>query len=208
LQVRWVGDTFVRSRSARRHGSLRGVTMNIRTKARVMDADDLRRAITRIAHEILERNSGTDNLGIIGIQTRGAHLARRIAEAIGSIEGTGVPVGVLDITLYRDDLQTIAEQPVVNESDIPFDVQGRTIVLVDDVLYTGRTVRAALDEIIDFGRPKSVHLAVIVDRGHRELPIRADYVGKNVPTSANEIVAVRMMEKDGADEVLIQSVER
>ncbi len=182
--------------------------MNIRTKARVMDADDLRRAITRIAHEILERNSGTDNLGIIGIQTRGAHLARRIAEAIGSIEGTGVPVGVLDITLYRDDLQTIAEQPVVNESDIPFDVQGRTIVLVDDVLYTGRTVRAALDEIIDFGRPKSVHLAVIVDRGHRELPIRADYVGKNVPTSANEIVAVRMMEKDGADEVLIQSVER
>lgn len=182
--------------------------MNIRTKARVMDADDLRRAITRIAHEILERNSGTDNLAIIGIQTRGAHLARRIAEAIGSIEGTGVPVGVLDITLYRDDLQTIAEQPVVNESDIPFDVQGRTIVLVDDVLYTGRTVRAALDEIIDFGRPKAVHLAVIVDRGHRELPIRADYVGKNVPTSATEIVAVRMTEKDGADEVLIQSVER
>ncbi len=182
--------------------------MNIRTKARVMDADDLRRAITRIAHEILERNSGTDNLAIIGIQTRGAHLARRIAEAIASIEGTGVPVGVLDITLYRDDLQTIAEQPVVNESDIPFDVQGRTIVLVDDVLYTGRTVRAALDEIIDFGRPKAVHLAVIVDRGHRELPIRADYVGKNVPTSATEIVAVRMTEKDGADEVLIQSVER
>jgi pyrimidine operon attenuation protein/uracil phosphoribosyltransferase len=182
--------------------------MNIRTKARVMDADDLRRAITRIAHEILERNSGTDNLAIIGIQTRGAHLARRVAEAIRGIEGTGVPVGVLDITLYRDDLQTVAEQPVVNESDIPFDVQGRTIVLVDDVLYTGRTVRAALDEIIDFGRPKAVHLAVIVDRGHRELPIRADYVGKNVPTSATEIVAVRMIEKDGADEVLIQSVER
>lgn len=182
--------------------------MNIRTKARVMDADDLRRAITRIAHEILERNSGTDNLAIIGIQTRGAHLARRIAEAIRSIEGAGVPVGVLDITLYRDDLQTIAEQPVVNESDIPFDVQGRTIVLVDDVLYTGRTVRAALDEIIDFGRPKAVHLAVIVDRGHRELPIRADYVGKNVPTSATETVSVRMAEKDGADEVLIQSVER
>jgi pyrimidine operon attenuation protein / uracil phosphoribosyltransferase len=182
--------------------------MNIRTKARVMDADDLRRAITRIAHEILERNSGTDNLAVIGIQTRGAHLARRIAEAIRGIEGTAIPVGVLDITLYRDDLQTIAEQPVVNESDIPFDVQGRTIVLVDDVLYTGRTVRAALDEIIDFGRPKAVHLAVIVDRGHRELPIRADYVGKNVPTSAAEIVAVRMTEKDGADEVVIQSVER
>jgi pyrimidine operon attenuation protein/uracil phosphoribosyltransferase len=182
--------------------------MKIHTKARVMDADDIRRAITRIAHEILERNSGTDNLAIIGIQTRGAHLARRVAEAIRSIEGTGVPVGVLDITLYRDDLQTIAEQPVVSESDIPFDVQGRTIVLVDDVLYTGRTVRAALDEIIDFGRPKAVHLAVIVDRGHRELPIRADYVGKNVPTSGAEIVSVLMIEKDGSDEVLIQTVER
>ena len=182
--------------------------MNIRTKARVMDADDLRRAVTRIAHEILERNSGTGNLAIIGIQTRGAHLARRIAEVIRGIERVDVPVGVLDITLYRDDLQTIAEQPVVNESDIPFDVQGKTIVLVDDVLYTGRTVRAALDEIIDFGRPKSVQLAVIVDRGHRELPIRADYVGKNVPTAANEIVAVRMSEKDGGDEVLIQSVDR
>jgi pyrimidine operon attenuation protein/uracil phosphoribosyltransferase len=182
--------------------------MNIRTKARVMDADDLRRAVTRIAHEILERNSGTDNLAVIGIQTRGACLARRIAEVIRGIEGVEVPVGVLDITLYRDDLQTIAEQPVVNESDIPFDVQGRTIVLVDDVLYTGRTVRAALDEIIDFGRPKAVHLAVVIDRGHRELPVRADYVGKNVPTSASEIVVVRVVEKDGADEVLIQAADR
>jgi len=182
--------------------------MNMRTKARVMDADDLRRALTRIAHEILERNSGTDNLAVIGIQTRGACLARRVAEVIRGIEGVEVPVGVLDITLYRDDLQTIAEQPVVNESDIPFDVQGRTIVLVDDVLYTGRTVRAALDEIIDFGRPKAVHLAVVVDRGHRELPIRADYVGKNVPTSAGEIVVVRVVEKDGVDEVLIQAADR
>jgi len=181
--------------------------MNMRTKARVMDADDLRRAITRIAHEILERNGGTDDLAIVGIQTRGVHIARRIAEVIRGIEGAAVPVGVLDITLYRDDLQTIAEQPVVNESDIPFDVQGKTIVLADDVLYTGRTVRAALDEIIDFGRPKAVHLAVIIDRGHRELPIRADYVGKNVPTSANEIVTVRVTEKDGADEVTIQSVD-
>jgi pyrimidine operon attenuation protein/uracil phosphoribosyltransferase len=181
--------------------------MNIRTKARVMDADDLRRAITRIAHEILERNSGTDNLAVIGIQTRGACLARRVADVIRGIEGTDVPVGVLDITLYRDDLQTIAEQPVVNESDIPFDVQGRTIVLVDDVLYTGRTVRAALDEIIDFGRPRAVHLAVVVDRGHRELPIRADYVGKNVPTSSGEIVVVRVTEKDGVDEVLIQAAD-
>ncbi|MBM3306779.1 MAG: bifunctional pyr operon transcriptional regulator/uracil phosphoribosyltransferase PyrR [Candidatus Eisenbacteria bacterium] len=179
----------------------------MRTKARVMDADDLRRAITRIAHEILERNGGTDDLAIVGIQTRGVHIARRIAEVIRGIEGAAVPVGVLDITLYRDDLQTIAEQPVVNESDIPFDVQGKTIVLADDVLYTGRTVRAALDEIIDFGRPKAVHLAVIIDRGHRELPIRADYVGKNVPTSANEIVTVRVTEKDGADEVTIQSVD-
>ncbi len=180
----------------------------MRTKARVMDADDVRRAITRIAHEILERNGGIDSLALIGIQTRGSDLAKRVADAIESIESERVPVGVLDITLYRDDLQTIAEQPVVNESDIPFDVQGKTIVLIDDVLYTGRTVRAALDEIIDFGRPKSVQLAVIVDRGHRELPIRADYVGKNVPTSETESVAVRMMEKDGADEVLIQSLER
>jgi len=185
-----------------------GEIMKIRTKARVMGADDLRRAITRIAHEILERNGGVYNLAIIGIQTRGSFLARRVAQVIEEIEDTSVPVGVLDITLYRDDFHSIAEQPVVNESDIPFDVQGKTIVLVDDVLYTGRTVRAALDEIVDFGRPKSVQLAVIVDRGHRELPIRADYVGKNVPTSASEIVAVMMTEKDGADEVLIQSVER
>jgi pyrimidine operon attenuation protein/uracil phosphoribosyltransferase len=182
--------------------------MKVHTKARVMDADDVRRAITRIAHEILERNGGVDSLAIVGIQTRGAYLARRIAEVIGDIEGVQVPVGILDITLYRDDLQTIAEQPVVNESDIPFDVQGKTIVLVDDVLYTGRTVRAALDEIIDFGRPKSVQLAVVVDRGHRELPIRADYVGKNVPTSESETVAVQILEKDGADDVLIQAVDR
>jgi pyrimidine operon attenuation protein/uracil phosphoribosyltransferase len=184
-----------------------GEIMRIHTKARVMDSDDIRRAITRIAHEILERNGGVHNLAIIGIQTRGSFLARRVAKSIEEIEDTSVPVGVLDITLYRDDFHSIAEQPVVNESDIPFDVQGKTIVLVDDVLYTGRTVRAALDEIVDFGRPKSVQLAVIVDRGHRELPIRADYVGKNVPTSASEIVAVMMTEKDGSDEVLIQSVE-
>jgi pyrimidine operon attenuation protein/uracil phosphoribosyltransferase len=182
--------------------------MKIQTKARVMDADDVRRAITRIAHEILERNGGVDGLAIVGIQTRGAFLARRVAEVIKSIEGVTVPVGILDITLYRDDLQTVADQPVVNESDIPFDVQGKSIVLVDDVLYTGRTVRAALDEIIDFGRPKSVQLAVIVDRGHRELPIRADYVGKNVPTSESEAVAVQILEKDGTDDVLIQSLVR
>jgi pyrimidine operon attenuation protein/uracil phosphoribosyltransferase len=188
-------------------GSFRRGGMKIRTKARVMDADDVRRAITRIAHEILERNGGVDALAIVGIQTRGAHLARRIADEIKGIEGVAVPVGILDITLYRDDLQTIADQPVVNESAIPFDIQGKVLILVDDVLYTGRTVRAALDEIIDFGRPKSVQLAVVVDRGHRELPIRADYVGKNVPTSDSETVAVCITEKDGVDEVLIQTVE-
>jgi pyrimidine operon attenuation protein / uracil phosphoribosyltransferase len=182
--------------------------MQTKIKARVMDADDIRRAVTRIAHEILERNGGTDSLAIIGIQTRGAFLARRVAGVIDEIEDVSVPVGILDITLYRDDLQTIAEQPVVNESDIPFDVQGKTIVLVDDVLYTGRTVRAALDEIVDFGRPRSVQLAVMVDRGHRELPIRADYVGKNVPTASSEIISVMMTEKDGSDEVLIKSVAR
>lgn len=182
--------------------------MKVRTKARVMGPEDMRRAITRIAHEILERNGGVDGLAVIGIQTRGVCVARRIADAIEHIEGVGVPVGVLDITLYRDDLQTVAEQPVVNESDIPFDVHGRTIILADDVLYTGRTVRAALDEIIDFGRPRAVQLAVLVDRGHRELPIRADYVGKNVPTSAKEIIAARMAEMDDCDEVLIQTTER
>ncbi len=179
----------------------------MKTKARVMSADDMRRAITRMAHEILERNGGLEGLAVIGIQTRGAFVARRLAAAIEEIEQAPLPVGVLDITLYRDDLQTIAEQPVVNESNIPFDIQGKTLVLADDVLFTGRTVRAALDEIIDFGRPKSVQLAVMVDRGHRELPIRADYVGKNVPTSEREVIAVRMQEKDGSDEVVILSRE-
>jgi pyrimidine operon attenuation protein/uracil phosphoribosyltransferase len=183
-----------------------GAGDEMRTKARVMDTDDMRRAVTRIAHEILERNGGVDNLAIVGIQTRGAFLARRVADEIRKIEDFEVPVGILDITLYRDDLQTIADQPVVNESDIPFDIQGKTLILVDDVLYTGRTVRAALDEIIDFGRPKSVQLAVVIDRGHRELPIRADYVGKNVPTSDNEAIAVRITEKDGEDEVVIKAL--
>ncbi len=180
--------------------------MNTRIKARVMSSEDLRRAITRIAHEILERNGGTEGLSVIGIQTRGALLADRLAKKIEEIEGEPVPLGVLDITLYRDDLKTVADQPVVNESRIPFDIQGKVIVLVDDVLFTGRTVRAALDEIIDFGRPRAVQLAVIVDRGHRELPIRADYVGKNVPTADNEIIAVRMIEKDETDEVVILEV--
>ncbi len=179
----------------------------MKTKARVMSTDDMRRAITRMAHEILERNGGLEGLAVIGIQTRGVFVAKRLANAIEEIEQAPLPVGVLDITLYRDDLQTIAEQPVVNESNIPFDIQGRTLVLADDVLFTGRTVRAALDEIIDFGRPRSVQLAVMVDRGHRELPIRADYVGKNVPTSEREVIAVRMQEKDESDEVVILSRE-
>jgi len=179
----------------------------VKTKARVMSTDDMRRAITRMAHEILERNGGLEGLAVIGIQTRGVFVAKRLANAIEEIEQAPLPVGVLDITLYRDDLQTIAEQPVVNESNIPFDIQGRTLVLADDVLFTGRTVRAALDEIIDFGRPRSVQLAVMVDRGHRELPIRADYVGKNVPTSEREVIAVRMQEKDESDEVVILSRE-
>ncbi|HLT58829.1 MAG TPA: bifunctional pyr operon transcriptional regulator/uracil phosphoribosyltransferase PyrR [Limnochordales bacterium] len=173
-------------------------------KVQVMDAAALRRALTRIAHEVLERNAGTEKLGIVGIHTRGVPLARRLAEQIRQIEGVRVPVGVLDITLYRDDLTTIAHQPIVRRTDIPYDITGRTIVLVDDVLYTGRTARAALDALIDLGRPGRIQLAVLVDRGHRELPIRADFVGKNLPTSRQEVVSVRLLEIDGRDEVVIQ----
>jgi len=173
-------------------------------KVQVMDGPALRRALVRIAHEVLERNGGTENLGLVGIHTRGVPLARRLAEQIRRIEGVQVPVGVLDITLYRDDLTTVAHQPIVRRTDIPYDVTRRTIVLVDDVLYTGRTARAALDALIDLGRPDRIQLAVLVDRGHRELPIRADFVGKNLPTSRQEVVAVRLEEIDGRDEVVIQ----
>src|SRR5262245_43838294 len=175
-----------------------------RTRAPLMDAEEIRRAITRIAHEIVERNRGIGNVVLVGIRTRGVPLARRIAQKIEEIEGVQVPVGVLDITLYRDDLESVAHQPIARRTEVPFDLGGRVVVLVDDVLFTGRTVRAALDEIIDFGRPEAIQLAVLVDRGHRELPIRADYVGKNVPTSTRELVTVRLVEEDGTDAVTLE----
>lgn len=157
----------------------------------------------RIAHEILEKNRGAPDLCLLGIRNRGAYLARRLAGCIKKIEDRDVPVGILDITLYRDDLSLIAEQPVVRKTEINFDITGKVAVLVDDVLYTGRTIRAALDALIDFGRPRAIQLAVLIDRGHRELPIRADYVGKNIPTSKNETVEVRLEEADGNEEVVI-----
>ena len=166
-------------------------------KTVLMDADGVRRVITRIAHEIVERNKGVENIMLVGIRTRGVPLAERVADEIEKIEKVRPPVGVLDITLYRDDLSTMAYQPVVRPTEMPVDIGGRTIILVDDVLFTGRTIRSALDALIDMGRPRSIQLAVLVDRGHRELPIRADYVGKNVPTAAREIrvrvVMVRLL---------------
>ena len=166
-----------------------------------MDARAIDRALTRIAHEIVEVNHGVENLAILGIQRRGVQLAERIVDEIERSEGVRPDIGVIDITLYRDDLETISDQAVVQETDIPFDVEGRVIVLVDDVLYTGRTVRAALNEIMDFGRPKRIQLAVLIDRGHREIPIRADFVGKNVPTSQSEQIKVKVADLDGTWEV-------
>jgi pyrimidine operon attenuation protein/uracil phosphoribosyltransferase len=172
----------------------------------VMDALAIQRALTRIAHEILERNKGTEDLALVGIRSRGVFLAERIRNKIRDIEsGPALPFGVVDITLYRDDLDRGVQNPIVKGTEIPFAVEGRRILLVDDVLFTGRTVRAAMDALVDFGRPQSIQLAVLVDRGHRELPIRADYVGKNLPTSRREQVQVRLAEADGADEVVIQS---
>ena len=168
-----------------------------------MDAQAIRRALTRIAHEIVEKNKGTDDLVLIGIKTRGMPLATRVAERIAAIEDVQVPVGSIDITLYRDDLKQRTEQPVVHNSDLGVDITDKTVILIDDVLYTGRTVRAALDALIDVGRPKQIQLAVLVDRGHRELPIRPDYVGKNVPTSRNEAVSVQLAEVDADDKVII-----
>ncbi len=176
----------------------------VREKAQVLDAEALRRTLVRIAHEIIERNKGTQQLALIGIRTRGVVLAQRLAKDIERIEGQAIPVGALDITLYRDDLSRIAPNPVVHATDIPFDITDLRLVLVDDVLFTGRTIRAALDALIDFGRPVAIQLAVLVDRGHRELPIRADYVGKNIPTSLNERVEVRLQETDGTDEVMLE----
>ena len=172
----------------------------------IMTADEIRRATTRLSHEIVEKQAGTDGLVLIGIQRRGVPLAQRIAAAILEHEGAVIPVGALDITFYRDDLSMVAQQPVVKGTELPSGVDARTIVLVDDVLYTGRTIRAAMDALVDFGRPQAIRLAVLVDRGHRELPIRADHVGKNVPTSREEIVRVHLEEIDGEDGVDIERV--
>jgi pyrimidine operon attenuation protein / uracil phosphoribosyltransferase len=170
----------------------------------VLDADDLRRALTRIAHEIVERNGGTDGLVLVGVRSRGVPLARRLAALIEQHEGVSIPVAALDITFYRDDLTRIAHAPIVKRTDDLPAIDDRTVVLVDDVLYTGRTVRAALDALTDHGRPRAVRLAVVVDRGHRELPIRADHVGKNLPTAREELVHVRLTETDDAEEVVLE----
>ncbi|MBM7705344.1 pyrimidine operon attenuation protein/uracil phosphoribosyltransferase [Chryseomicrobium aureum] len=174
-------------------------------KAVLLDDQAIRRALTRIAHEIIERNKGIDDCVLVGIKTRGAFIAKRLAERIAAIEGKDIQTGELDITLYRDDLtvKTDDQQPLVKQVDIQHDVTNKKIILVDDVLYTGRTVRAAMDAIMDVGRPSQIQLAVLVDRGHRELPIRADYVGKNIPTSSEERIVVRMIESDQEDRVLI-----
>lgn len=176
---------------------------NIVKKNVIMDSEAIRRALVRIAHEIIEKNKGVEDVVIVGIRTRGVPLAQRIAAEINAIENCEMTVGMLDITLYRDDLSTLGYNPVVHGTDINFDLSGKHVVLVDDVLYTGRTIRAALDAVIDMGRPKTIQLAVLVDRGHKELPIRADYVGKNVPTSQKETIEVVLNEIDGTDEVYI-----
>jgi len=169
----------------------------------VMDAKAVERALIRVAHEIIEKNKGAEDLAVIGIKTRGAYLAERIARLIEQIEKVKVPVGLMDITLYRDDIQSKLEQPVIQKTEILFDVVEKVIILVDDVLFTGRTIRAALDQVIDFGRPKNIQLAVLIDRGHRELPIRADYVGKNIPTAKDDQVKVKITEVDKEDSVSI-----
>src|SRR5262245_50846366 len=181
--------------------------MPLKEKAEIVEADGLRRIVTRIAHEIVERNKGVDGLVLVGIRRRGVPLAARIAEKIREFEGRCPAQGSLDITLYRDDLSTVAHQPVVGNSELPVAVEGNVVVLVDDVLYTGRTVRAAMDALIDLGRPRAIQLAVVIDRGHRELPIRADYVGKNVPTSKREVIGVKLAEIDGVDSVVIKEME-
>jgi pyrimidine operon attenuation protein/uracil phosphoribosyltransferase len=187
----------------------RGVSVSGFTeRARLLDAPEIRRSVTRIAHEILEKNKGAARVVLVGIAARGDDLARRLASEIEQIEGVRVPVGVLDITFYRDDIGMRAEAPEVHETRIGFDFTDSTVVLVDDVLFTGRTIRAAMDALVDFGRPESIQLAVLVDRGHRELPIRADYVGKNVPTRRDEEVQVRLAEVDGEDAVVVGEKER
>lgn len=180
--------------------------MQLRDKNVIMDRMAMKRAMTRIAHEIIERNKGVEEVALVGIRRRGGPLASRLAKLIEEIEGIKVPVGILDITLYRDDLTTLSAQPLVHRTEVDFRINNLAIILVDDVLYTGRTVRAAMDALIDLGRPRCIQLAVLVDRGHRELPIKADFVGKNVPTGKQEIISVLVEEMDGKDEVIIQEI--
>ncbi|MEN6391733.1 MAG: bifunctional pyr operon transcriptional regulator/uracil phosphoribosyltransferase PyrR [Syntrophomonas sp.] len=180
--------------------------MVLRDKNVIMDKMAMKRALTRIAHEIIERNKGVERVALVGIRRRGGPLANRLADLIEEIEGIRVPVGILDITLYRDDLTTLSAQPQVHRTEVDFKINNLAIVLVDDVLYTGRTVRAAMDALIDLGRPKCIELAVLVDRGHRELPIKADFVGKNVPTGKQEIISVMVEELDSQDGVTIQEI--
>ena len=175
-----------------------------REKAILMDDDGIRRALMRIAHEIVEKNKGTENLLLVGIRTRGVPIATRIAEEIARIEQRVLPRGVLDITLYRDDLHELSYQPIVHTTEMPADITDKIVVLVDDVLYTGRTIRAAMNALLDIGRPRMIQLAVLIDRGHRELPIRADYIGKNVPTAAHEDVSVRLRDTDAEEKVVIR----
>jgi pyrimidine operon attenuation protein/uracil phosphoribosyltransferase len=180
--------------------------MELQEKKVLMDEVAIKRAITRIAHEIIERNKGVEKVALIGIRRRGGPLAVRLAERIEEIEGIKVPVGILDITLYRDDLTTLALQPQVHRTEVFFNINDMNIVLVDDVMYTGRTTRAAMDALIDLGRPRTIQLAVLVDRGHRELPVKADFIGKNVPTSKTEVISVLVKEIDGREEVIIQEI--
>jgi pyrimidine operon attenuation protein/uracil phosphoribosyltransferase len=181
--------------------------MNFVEKAAIMNSREMNRAIKRMAHEIIEAHKGTKNLVLLGVQRRGVPLARMLAEAIKQVEGSEVPQGALDITFYRDDLSKLGPAPQVSSTEMPFDVTEKTVILVDDVLYTGRTVRAALDVIMDWGRPQAIRLAVLIDRGHRELPIRPDFVGKNVPTSQKEIIKVKVADFDEVEEVVVGEVE-
>lgn len=177
--------------------------MTVKSENKIMGAADMKRTLKRMAYEILDRNHGPNNLALVGLQTRGVHIARRIAADIESIEKKSIPVGILDVTLYRDDFRTALKQPKVQVTTIPFDVEETTVVLVDDVFYTGRTMRSALDAIMDFGRPGRVRIAVLIDRGHRELPLVADFVGKKIRTASNEEIRVLMTEEDGRDEVTL-----
>jgi len=180
---------------------------DMKVKKEIINKDEIRRALTRISHEIIEKNEGTEDLVIIGIRSRGVPMAERLAQRISEFEKVDIPTGILDITLYRDDLSQVSKQPIIHKTEISFDITDKNVVLVDDVLYTGRTARAALDALIDLGRPKAIQLAILVDRGHRELPIRPDYIGKNLPTSQSEVVSVNFEEIDGEDNVLLLEKE-